>query len=147
MKTLILFLLLSTSVYADIVVNVNNYINKVPYVSDVDNYGAQDYFATPAEFLKKGGDCEDYALSKYFYLKKAGIKNLKLAYVMYQNLAHMVLIHNNLVLDNLTNEIKPLKDRSDLKVVYMFDEQHIYTENKTLSIKNYSSWINYLARI
>lgn len=43
---------------------VNDRENAYPYVSDMKNYGVSDYWATPEEFHKRGGDCEDAALAK-----------------------------------------------------------------------------------
>lgn len=50
----------------------NSYINSVKYVSDEKNYNSEDYWATPTEFFKNGGDCEDYAIAKYFLLIQSG---------------------------------------------------------------------------
>src|SRR5512142_1595386 len=42
---------------------VNDFFNQVPYVSDFENWGVPDYWATPVEMLaSNGGDCEDYAI-------------------------------------------------------------------------------------
>src|SRR5690625_3903100 len=52
---------------------VNSTFNRLPYKLDEDLYGVDDYWATPAEFLAyNGGDCEDYALTKYHALKELG---------------------------------------------------------------------------
>lgn len=51
---------------------VNDYLNKIPYAADADNYGVDDYWATPREFFAKGGDCEDYAIAKYLSLRALG---------------------------------------------------------------------------
>lgn len=51
---------------------VNDRLNKIAYVSDMENYGVEDYWATPREFFAKGGDCEDYALAKYLSLRALG---------------------------------------------------------------------------
>ncbi len=51
---------------------VNAFVHAKGYVSDVDNWGQSDYWATPAEFLARGGDCEDHAIAKFFALKRLG---------------------------------------------------------------------------
>ena len=65
--------LYETAVNADIHVKikqVNVFFNKIPYLSDRENWALGDYWASPREFLTKGtGDCEDYAVAKYFALK------------------------------------------------------------------------------
>lgn len=47
---------------------VNQFFNsRMRFRDDITVWGQQDYWATPIEFLRKGaGDCEDYALAKYF---------------------------------------------------------------------------------
>jgi predicted transglutaminase-like cysteine proteinase len=51
---------------------VQQRLNHVPYRDDMANWHQVDYWATPEEFLRKGGDCEDYAIAKYFALRAAG---------------------------------------------------------------------------
>jgi len=51
---------------------VNDYLNRIPYVADPENYGVEDHWATPREFFAKGGDCEDYAIAKYLSLRALG---------------------------------------------------------------------------
>lgn len=51
---------------------VQQRLNRLPYRDDMANWHQIDYWATPAEFLRKGGDCEDYAIAKYFALRAAG---------------------------------------------------------------------------
>ena len=51
---------------------VNDVVNQLGYWSDRDVYRKADYWATPEEmFEKMGGDCEDFALFKYFLLRAA----------------------------------------------------------------------------
>ena len=41
---------------------VNDFFNRIRYVSDLEHWKVEDYWATPAEMLvTNGGDCEDYA--------------------------------------------------------------------------------------
>lgn len=51
---------------------INQRVNRVPARADRDNYGLEDYWATPQEFFSKGGDCEDYAIAKYAILERLG---------------------------------------------------------------------------
>jgi predicted transglutaminase-like cysteine proteinase len=51
---------------------VNRWANAQPYVEDQVNWGVADYWETPAEFLARGGDCEDYAIFKYASLARLG---------------------------------------------------------------------------
>jgi predicted transglutaminase-like cysteine proteinase len=51
---------------------VNQWANSRPYVEDWVNWHVPDYWETPGEFLTRGGDCEDYAITKYFSLVRLG---------------------------------------------------------------------------
>ena len=111
---------------------VNNFFNQVIFVSDEIHWLKKDYWATPIEFLASdGGDCEDFALAKYFTLKMLGVpeKKLNLTYVKAWKLnqSHMVVTYYTtpgaepLVLDNLINSIKSATKRTDLLPVYSFN--------------------------
>lgn len=111
---------------------VNDFFNLVPYYSDIVHWKVEDYWAMPFEKLTTfGGDCEDYAIAKYFTLRELGIadEKLRITYVKAVNWgqAHMVLTyypHPNdipLVLDNLKGEILPATQRKDLVPVYSFN--------------------------
>lgn len=87
---------------------VNALMNSKRYVSDSNNYGQTDYWATPVEFFQRGGDCEDYAIAKYTALRMLGVpeNRLRIAIVqdMQKNIPHAVLIvytdQGAMVLDN-----------------------------------------------
>ena len=51
---------------------INRYVNQTPYQADQSRFGAVDHWATPAEFLGRSGDCEDYAIAKYLSLRNLG---------------------------------------------------------------------------
>ncbi|MFT4300950.1 MAG: transglutaminase-like cysteine peptidase [Desulfovibrio sp.] len=99
----------------DLLRYVNSFWNTWPYKEDIVNWGVEDYWAIPAEFLKKSGDCEDYAIVKYFTLKELGIpsENMRIVVVRdtVRNLAHAVLaVYLNgdaYILDNLSNAVLP----------------------------------------
>ena len=49
---------------------VNRFFNQVRFLADKDHWGKLDYWATPLELLAtNGGDCEDFAIAKYFSLR------------------------------------------------------------------------------
>ncbi len=112
---------------------VNSFFNRnLSYVDDIQIWGVNDYWATPIEFISLGaGDCEDYAIAKYFTLKAMGVSESKLniAYVkaLEINKPHMVLSYYSkpaeepLILDNLINAIKPSSQRSDLVPIFSFN--------------------------
>ncbi|HSG29784.1 MAG TPA: transglutaminase-like cysteine peptidase, partial [Candidatus Krumholzibacterium sp.] len=94
---------------------VNAFINRWPYRLDSDIYGRADYWATPREFLTLSGDCEDYAIAKYFALRQLGFEPeaLRIVVVMdtIRNLPHAVLVvyesGEAYLLDNLSDLVLP----------------------------------------
>lgn len=92
---------------------VNSFFNKWPYRLDQDAYGTSDWWATPQEFLKISGDCEDFAITKYFALRELGHSPENLRIVILKDrirgIAHAVLTvfvdGDALVLDNVTSVV------------------------------------------
>lgn len=121
--------------------NVNDFFNKITYKSDLSVWGIKDYWATPFEFMGVGaGDCEDYAIAKYFSLIKLGIpdEKLRITYVSYKKAnskfeqAHMVLTYYHktgvepVVLDNIDKTLQVASKRTDLKPVYSFNASGLW---------------------
>jgi len=87
---------------------VNEYANRKNYILDIDNYGMEDYWAIPNEFLRNAGDCEDYAITKLLSLRWLGIGTGFARIVVLQDtnlrMGHAVLaVYTNndiLILDN-----------------------------------------------
>ena len=75
--------------------SVNRYLNNSPYITDIINWQQKDYWATIKQFLGKNGDCEDYAIAKYYSLKKLGFSAQQMRIVIVHdnnlNVAHAVL--------------------------------------------------------
>ncbi|MHC3994644.1 transglutaminase-like cysteine peptidase [Thiomicrolovo sp. ZZH C-3] len=116
---------------------VNDFFNRVRFVSDIQNWGVEDYWARPSEFLTRDqGDCEDYVIAKYFALKQLGVPERKLFFTYVKavklNQAHMVLTYYAkpkavpLVLDNLNYRIFPATKRKDLVYVYSFNAESLF---------------------
>ena len=96
----------------DLATKVNNWTNNnVIFITDREAWGVRDYWQTPRETLKLlHGDCEDYAVFKYFTLVSWGVAqdDLQLWYGYHYSTPHMVVTYCGVVLDNLTNKILPL---------------------------------------
>ncbi len=75
---------------------VNSYFNRWAYIPDQTNYGVPEYWATVEEFLARSGDCEDYAIAKFFALRELGFANedLRVFAVLdtIRNLGHAILV-------------------------------------------------------
>ena len=121
---------------ADGLQRINSDFNRVPYRDDIAHWNAEDYWATPAETIaSNGGDCEDYAIAKYFLLKELGVplSRLRMVYVRagHNSQAHMVLAYYSqpdaepLILDNLDDRVKSASSRADLSPVYSFNEDDV----------------------
>lgn len=92
---------------------VNDFANQQAYVLDIENYGVEDFWATPKQFLYKNGDCEDYAITKLLSLKQLGFDPARMRIVILQDtnlrIAHAVLAiehqGDTLILDNQVPEV------------------------------------------
>jgi predicted transglutaminase-like cysteine proteinase len=89
---------------------VNRFFNQWPYRLDKANYGQSDYWASPPEFVMKSGDCEDYAIAKFYALRELGFSGDDMRIVAVKdrirNIGHAVLVvylpDDAYVLDNQT---------------------------------------------
>jgi len=147
---------------------VNDFFNKVQYKRDSVHWKIKDYWASPFEFLGTGaGDCEDYAIAKYFALRQLGIEDskLKITYVKlsrsgtkYEE-AHMVLNYYHkpnqppVVLDNINKRLMLATKRTDLKPVYSFNAVGLWkAQNKgkeevNMGSNNLKNWKLMMERI
>ena len=95
---------------------INNWTNNnVVFHTDQEIWGVTDYWQTPRETLDHlTGDCEDYAVFKFFTLIAWGvpIDHLQLWYGRSNQGAHMVVNYCGVILDSLTNDILPLEHSS-----------------------------------
>jgi predicted transglutaminase-like cysteine proteinase len=122
---------------------LNQFFNRrVQSREDIDLWGQVDYWASPLEMLEKGaGDCEDFAIAKYFSLVALGmpVQKLRLVYVRAQIggaggivQAHMVLAYYSapnaepLILDNLITDVRPASRRADLSPVFSFNSEGLW---------------------
>jgi predicted transglutaminase-like cysteine proteinase len=125
------------------VVAINQFFNRrILFRDDIEAWGQIDYWASPLEAMQKGeGDCEDYAIAKYFSLLAAGtpMERLRMVYVRAQlgapggpTQAHMVLAYyaspdaEPLILDNLVNDVRPASKRPDLTPVFSFNSEGLW---------------------
>lgn len=121
---------------------VNRFFNRIPSKRDRDQWGREDYWASPLEMLiSNGGDCEDFALAKYFTLRAAGVSNDRLrvtyvrAWIARENRmeSHMVLSYypfpdaDPLILDNLVTEVRPASERTDLTPTMSFNAEGLWS--------------------
>lgn len=144
---------------------VNQFFNRnIAFDDDVLVWGQSDYWATPVETIGRGrGDCEDFAIAKYYSLINLGIPVSKLRLVYVRALqkgpagqvlqAHMVVAYyanseaDALILDNLNGEILPAARRPDLDPIFSFNSTGLWQgTGKQSSRSNLSRWQNLQAR-
>ena len=110
---------------------VNQFANEHEYILDIENYGIDDYWATPKEFLYNNGDCEDYAIIKMLSLKKLGFDMRKIRLVVLQDTnlrtPHAVLAvespGDTLIMDNQVDEVISHKYIMHYVPVYAVNEK------------------------
>lgn len=120
---------------------VNDFFNRhLVFRDDALVWGVDDHWASPLEALERGaGDCEDYAIGKYFSLLATGVptERLRLVYGRVRlstgrTQPHMVLGYRAhpdappLVLDNLISDIVALHRRPDLSTMFSFNGQGLW---------------------
>lgn len=123
---------------------VNDFFNRrIKFRDDQEVWGQSDYWATPMETLGRGaGDCEDFAIAKYFTLLLLNVPDEKLRLIYVQarlggtnssiTQAHMVLAFypspeaEPVLLDNLINDLQPASRRPDLSPVFSFNSQGLW---------------------
>ena len=132
---------------------VNRFFNRrIVFRDDMQVWHVEDYWASPLETLQQGmGDCEDFAIAKYFSLLATGVtaSQLRLVYVRLQvggpggpSQAHMVLAYyasaqaEPLILDNLITEIRPASRRPDLTPVFSFNSEGLWQGNGSQRMGN-----------
>lgn len=99
----------------EVLERVNRFVNGLRYRTDTEVWGRSDYWATPLEFFRRSGDCEDYAITKYVTLRLLGVPEGAMRLVVLhdtrRDLVHAVLTvtqgHQRLVLDNLYDRVLP----------------------------------------
>ncbi len=97
----------------NVIRDVNARMNKAKYITDKNNWGKKDYWASPGEFMSRFGDCEDYAIIKFLSLKKLGFKENQLRVVAVKDMnlkvGHAILVvfldGKTYVLDNQIKQV------------------------------------------
>ncbi|WP_425356747.1 transglutaminase-like cysteine peptidase [Vreelandella populi] len=146
---------------------VNEFFNRrIRWVDDSENWGYEDFWATPLEAMGKGqGDCEEYSIAKYVTLKQLGVpgERLRLIYVRARigrsriSQAHMVLGYyatpdaEPRILDNIVPSITPASQRTDLDPLFSFNSDGLWAGGATHSradpVQRLSRWGNVLSRM
>jgi predicted transglutaminase-like cysteine proteinase len=109
---------------------VNTAINAHPYVSALDNWGDPGRWETPFEFMRRNGQCQDYAITKFLLLRALGVPNDAMRLVVLRDVRrqvdHAVLVvtvdGDELMLDNLAAKVEPIAAAVDYRAYYSINE-------------------------
>ena len=119
---------------------VNKFFNQWPYKTDMQVWKVEDYWATPAEFMRKSGDCEDYAITKYYALRDLGVPATQLRIVALKDtirgIGHAILVvfmdNDAYVLDNLSNLILSHTRLTHYQPVFSVNEEYRWAHVKPM---------------
>ena len=111
--------------------SVNRLMNEKRYILDSNNWGKSDYWATPIEFLQRGGDCEDFAIAKYAALRSLGIPEERMRVAIVQdtvkNIPHAVLVvytdEGTYLLDNQNKQLVSGEGKGRYKPIFSINRQ------------------------
>lgn len=114
------------------IAQINRAINlNIRGATDIELYGATEYWATPLKTFAKGaGDCEDYAIAKYVALRELGVPAERLRLVVVRdnkaNDYHAVAAVRSgrrwMILDNRTLEIRADVEIAEFDPLYVLDQ-------------------------
>jgi predicted transglutaminase-like cysteine proteinase len=128
---------------------VNQAMNRHPYVTTMQNWHQSMYWETAFEFLRYGGQCQDYAIAKYLLLRAAGLPADQMRMVVLRDTAldldHAVLAvyvdGAPQLLDNLRRDIVAASDVDDYRPYYSINENgwwyHFGGQAMTRVVANY----------
>jgi predicted transglutaminase-like cysteine proteinase len=119
---------------------VNRWANAKPYIEDITNWGLPDYWETPGEFMAHGGDCEDFAIAKYFSLIRLGFSPRDLRIVIVSDSQahgfHAVLVAHlagtTWLLDNQLTAVVPLDSQPHYTPIYSLNEQGWWLQSQPI---------------
>lgn len=115
---------------------VNRFFNRWQYTSDEQAYNEREHWASPIEFMKNSGDCEDYAIAKYVTLKFLGFgdNQMRIMAVIDNNrggIGHSVLSVSaeggKMILDNTTDAVYSDNQQNGYTPRFAVNETGIYT--------------------
>jgi len=129
---------------------INLEVNLFNYKNDTTLYHINDYWANQEEFFyNRGGDCEDFAISKLFHLKRLHLGS-DYRFIFYKNegknknhLALLVVFENKFwILDNKIKDPKEI-NLQDLSNLTLLDINNVLkkklVESHCISCKVFSS--------
>ena len=115
---------------------LNSEVNHlIKYTPDQKLYGTPDHWASYQEISKTlAGDCEDYALLKYWALRKTGVPaedmHILVFYDQVVRIHHAVLVVDGMILENRTDKLIPLERMTDILPNMAINEEEFFIYGK-----------------
>ena len=112
---------------------VNRIVNSRPYIDDIKQFGKDDVWQYAEEFLRRGGECKDYAVAKYRILVEAGFPERDLRIVLVDDritkAEHAVLAARVdgmvYILDNQVRDVRPESYVNNYRPLYAFNRRDV----------------------
>jgi predicted transglutaminase-like cysteine proteinase len=109
---------------------VNAAMNRHGYVPSSVNWGQSNYWETPFEFIRRDGQCQDYAVAKFMLLRQLGVPNELMRIVVVRHLPrqvdHAVVVvyvdGEPQVLDSLLPDVLPAAQVTHYRPYYSINE-------------------------
>lgn len=131
--------------YKQILFDVNSQYNSFTYESSDIQFDAKDYWLLPREFeIKQYGDCENFAISKYFKLKSFGISTI-LIYCLYNKNPHLICFDCKycLILD-ICDDLITYEHSSNIEFIYGFNEDYWFSLLSTMKFDRTNDALKYI---
>jgi predicted transglutaminase-like cysteine proteinase len=111
---------------------VHREMNRRHYILDPINWNQPDYWASPGQFLRRNGDCEDYGIAKFMTLRALGFDQERMRVIVLTDLnlrvAHAVMSIEHggqtLILDNQVSRVLPDTAIHHYRPIYSVNETH-----------------------
>lgn len=100
------------------------------YWNHIISYKQTNAWQTPEETFERGyGDCKDYAIAKYYSLRRLGVpaSALKFTVVVWHDKWHAVLIADGLMMDSMVDEIRAVDAVDYYEAAYSVNEEKLWT--------------------
>lgn len=109
---------------------VNSALNRHPYITSAENWGVANHWETPYEFMRRSGQCQDYAIAKFMVLRALGVANEQLRIVVLRDVDrevdHAVVVAyvdgEALMLDSLSEAVVPVAQAKSYRPYYSINE-------------------------
>ncbi len=116
------------------------FFNTIHYMTDMEAFGRQDYWASIGEFMAVGGDCEDFAIAKYRALVDTGFPAEKLRVVLVEDMVtgldHAVLSAEldgrTYILDNQYPQVMDARYVNTYRPLYSMNQYTIWKHTQTV---------------